>query len=90
MQVLTVKLDDQFAAEIEHFRKEADFANKSEMVRDALKLLMVEWRKNQLQVSLERYLQDEAAQVEAADLAEANMILTEEALQGVDDAGPAW
>jgi Arc/MetJ-type ribon-helix-helix transcriptional regulator len=90
MQVITVKLNDRFANEVEQFREEANFTSKSEMVREALRLLMVEWRKNQLQASLERYLQDEVALAEAANVAEEGMELTEEALQRVDNAGPAW
>ena len=90
MKVLTVKLDDGFAAEIDQFKEEAEFSNKSEMVRQALKLLMVEWRKDQLRSSLERYLQDETAQSEAAAMAEANVQLAEEALQRADHADSAW
>ena len=90
MRVLTVKLDDIFAAEIDQFKEEAEFSSRSEMVREALKLLMIEWRKNQLRSSLERYLQDEAALSEAAAMAEASMELAEEALEGTGSADSAW
>jgi Arc/MetJ-type ribon-helix-helix transcriptional regulator len=90
MKIMTVKLDDGFAAEIDQFKEEAKFSNRSEMVREALKLLMVEWRKDQLRSNLERYLQDEAAQCEAADMAEANAELAAEALQRVEHADSAW
>ncbi len=90
MAVLTVKLEERFAEELDQFTKEASFASKSEMVREALRLLMVEWRKKELQASLDRYLEDESALAEAADFAESKMDLTEEALEGTGDADPAW
>jgi Arc/MetJ-type ribon-helix-helix transcriptional regulator len=87
---LTVKLDDHLAEELEQFREEANYPNKSELVREALKLLMIEWRKEQLAASLDNYLKDQAALAEAADFAESKMDLTEEALQGAGDADSAW
>ncbi len=90
MPVLTVKLDDRFATDVERFRQEANFATKSDLVREALKLMMIEWRKKQLQANLERYLQDETALAEAAAFAEANMALTVEALQEQPDADSTW
>ena len=62
----------------------------TQWVREALKLLMIEWRKDQLRSSLERYLQDEAALSEAAGMAEASMELAEEALEGAGSADSAW
>jgi Arc/MetJ-type ribon-helix-helix transcriptional regulator len=81
MRTITVKLDDEFAAEIERFQRDADYATKSEMVRDALRTLMVARRRAQLQANLQRYLQDRQALAEAADEVEARMAVTEEALE---------
>jgi len=90
LAVLTVKLEERFAQELDQFTAETNFSSKSEVVREALKLLMVEWRKQRLKASLDRYLEDESALAQAADFAESKMELTEEALQGVGDADPAW
>jgi len=42
MTTLTVKLDEQFATEVERFQKTFGYVSKSEMVRDALRNLMIE------------------------------------------------
>ena len=81
MKTITVKLDDKFATEVERFQRDADYATKSEMVRDALRALMVARRRAQLQANLQRYLQDQQALAEAADEVEARMTITEEALE---------
>jgi len=81
MKTITVKLDDEFAAEVEQFQRDADYATKSEMVRDALRTLMVARRRAQLQANLQRYLQDQQALAEAADEVETRMAVTEEALE---------
>jgi Arc/MetJ-type ribon-helix-helix transcriptional regulator len=81
MKTITVKLDDEFAAEVERFQRDADYATKSEMLRDALRALMVARRRAQLQANLQRYLQDQQALAEAADEVEARMAVTEEALK---------
>lgn len=81
MKTITVKLDDEFAEEVERFQRGADYATKSEMVRDALRALMVARRRAQLQANLQRYLQDRQALAEAADEVEARMTVTEEALE---------
>ena len=81
MKTITVKLDDEFAAEVEQFQRDSDYATKSEMVRDALRTLMVARRRAQLQANLQRYLQDRPALAEAADEVEARMAVTEEALE---------
>jgi len=81
MKTITVKLDDEFATEVERFQRDADYATKSEMVRDALRALMVARRRAQLQANLQRYLQDREALAEAADEVEARMAITEEALE---------
>jgi len=81
MKTITVKLDDEFAAEVERFQRDADYATKSEMLRDALRALMVARRRAQLQANLQRYLQDQQALAEAADEVEARMTVTEEALE---------
>jgi Arc/MetJ-type ribon-helix-helix transcriptional regulator len=81
MKTITVKLDDEFAAEIERFQRDSDYATKSEMVRDALRTLMVARRRAQLQANLQRYLQDQQALAEAADEVEARVAITEEALE---------
>lgn len=80
MKTITVKLDDEFATEVERFQRDSDYATKSEMVRDALRTLMVARRRAQLQANLQRYLQDQQALAEAADEVEARMTVTEEAL----------
>jgi len=81
MKTITVKLDDEFATEVERFQRDSDYATKSEMVRDALRTLMVARRRAQLQANLQRYLQDQPALTEAADEVEARMAVTEEALE---------
>ncbi len=80
MRTLTVKLEDRFAMEVERFQREADYASKSEMVRDALRTLMITRRKQQLEANLQRYLQDTQALAEAADDVESRMVITAEAL----------
>ena len=80
MKTITVKLDDEFATEVERFQRDADYVTKSEMVRDALRTLMIARRRAQLQANLQRYLQDQQALAEAADEVEARMTVTEEAL----------
>jgi len=81
MKTITVKLDDEFATEVERFQRDSDYATKSEMVRDALRTLMVARRRAQLQANLQRYLQDQQALAEAADEVETRMAVTEEALE---------
>lgn len=81
MKTITVKLDDEFAAEVERFQRDSDYATKSEMVREALRTLMVARRRAQLQANLQRYLQDRQALAEAANEVEARMAVTEEALE---------
>ena len=81
MKTITVKLDDEFATEVERFQRDADYATKSEMARDALRTLMVARRKAQLQANLQRYLQDRQALAQAADEVEARVAVTEEALE---------
>jgi len=81
MKTITVKLDDEFAAEVERFQRDADYATKSEMARDALRTLMVARRKAQLQANLQRYLQDRQVLAQAADEVEARVAVTEEALE---------
>jgi len=81
MKTLTVKLNDTFAEEVERFQQTYGYVSKSEIVRDALRNLMIVSRKSQLQANLRRYLKDKQAQVGAADAVEARMFLTEEALE---------
>jgi len=81
MKILTVKLDDTFADEVERFQQTYGYASKSEMVRDALRNLMIAARKSQLQANLRRHLEDKQAQMEAADAVEKRMFLTEESLK---------
>lgn len=84
MKTLTVKLEETFAKEVERFQQNYGYASKSEMVRDALRNLMIARQKSQLQANLRRYLEDEKAQMEAADAVEARMSLTEEALEKME------
>jgi Arc/MetJ-type ribon-helix-helix transcriptional regulator len=85
MKTITVKLDEQFAMEVERFQKTFGYVSKSDMVRDALRNLMIDLRKAQLQANLKRYLEDKQAQEEAADAVESRMFLTEEALERVEE-----
>jgi len=85
MKTLTVKLEEQFATEVERFQKTFGYDSKSEMVRDALRNLMIDLRKSQLQANLKQYLEDKQAQTEAADAVESRMRLTEEALERVEE-----
>jgi metal-responsive CopG/Arc/MetJ family transcriptional regulator len=84
MKTITVKLDDELAAEVERFQRDSDYATKSEMVRDALRTLMVARRRAQLQANLQRYLQDQQALAQIANEVEDRMGLTEEALERVE------
>ena len=84
MKTLTVKLDDTFADEVERFQQTHGYASKSEMVRDALRNLMIAARKSRLQANLRRYLEDKQAQMEAADAVENRMAVTEEAFKQVE------
>lgn len=81
MKTITVKLDDELAAEVERFQCDSDYATRSEMVRDALRTLMVVRRRAQLKDNLQRYLQDRPALAEDADEAEARTAVTEGALE---------
>jgi len=85
MKTITIKLDEQFVVEIERFQKTFGYASKSDMVRDALRNLMIDLRKTQLQANLKRYLEDKQAQTEAADAVESRICLTEEALERVEE-----
>jgi Arc/MetJ-type ribon-helix-helix transcriptional regulator len=71
--------------EVERFQKTFGYVSKSDMVRDALRNLMIDLRKAQLQANLKRYLEDKQAQEEAADAVESRMFLTEEALERVEE-----
>lgn len=85
MKTLTVKLDDPFAEELEHFQRTANYTTKSEMVRDALQALIVAQRKAKLEANLQQYLQDKHALQEASDDVEARMPATTEALEKVKE-----
>jgi len=84
MRTITVKLEDRFAIEVERFQREMSYPTRSELVRDALRAHMTAARKQKLEASLHRYLQDQQALTEAADEVEARMSVTEEALAGVE------
>ena len=83
MKTLTVKLDDALAAEVEHFRQMAGYPNTSDLIRAAIRTMLIESRKRALQDNLRRYLQDKQALAEAADAVESRLPLTAEALEGV-------
>jgi len=83
MKTLTIKLDDPFAKEIEHFQQIANYSTKSKMIRDALRTLMVTHRKAKLEANLKDYLQDKQALQEAADAVEVRMPSTIEALNKI-------
>lgn len=80
MRTMTVKLEDDFARDVETFRREANYPSTSALVRDALRLLIVEHRRQALQSRLRRYLQETAALQQAADEVEGRMPITTEAL----------
>ena len=84
MKTLTVKLDDRFAKSVELFQQSHGYASKSELVRDALRNLMIAKRESQLKANLERYLENKRTQKETADEVEARMFITEEALKQLE------
>ncbi len=84
MKVLTVKLDDELSAELENYRTAEGYPTQSAVVRQALRSLMVEARKRRLRASAERYMGDQSAYPEVADVVDARMTLTEEALPHAD------
>jgi Arc/MetJ-type ribon-helix-helix transcriptional regulator len=61
------------------------YKSKSDMVRDALKRLMREKKREVLREDLERYLSDRANLEKVAADVEDRMALTKEALEGVED-----
>ena len=84
MKTLTVKLDDALAAEVEHFRQMAGYHNTSDLIRAAIRTMLIESRKRALEENLRRYLQNKQALAEAAADAESRMPLTAEALERVE------
>jgi Arc/MetJ-type ribon-helix-helix transcriptional regulator len=84
MKTLTVKLDDALAAEVEHFRQMAGYPNTSDLIRAAIRTMLIESRKRALEENLRRYLQNKQALAEAAADAESRMPLTAEALERVE------
>ncbi|MBS1251728.1 MAG: putative nickel-responsive regulator [Anaerolineales bacterium] len=84
MKTITVRLDDNLAGQVERVQREGRYASKSEVLREALRLLLVEERKQQLRENLQWYLEDKEALQEAADAVEDRMVVTEEALEHVD------
>jgi putative addiction module CopG family antidote len=85
MKTITVRLDDELADEIERMQQDGAYASKSEVLRKALRLLLIEERKRQLKANLERYLKDTQALQEAAEAVEARMVVTQEALEHADE-----
>jgi len=85
MKTITVRLDDELADQVERVQREGTYASKSEVLREALRLLLIEERKRQLKANLARYLADTDALQEAADAVEARMGVTEEALEHADE-----
>lgn len=85
MKTITVRLDDELADEVERVQREGTYTSKSEVLREALRLLLVEERKRQLKANLARYLADTDALQEAADAVEARMTVTKEALEHADE-----
>lgn len=84
MKTITVRLDDNLAGQVERVQREGRYASKSEVLREALRLLLVEERKQQLRENLQWYLEDKEALQEAADAVEDRVVVTEEALEHVD------
>ncbi|MFQ5342811.1 MAG: ribbon-helix-helix domain-containing protein [Anaerolineae bacterium] len=81
MKTITVRLDDELADEVERVQRERTYTSKSEVLREALRLLLIEERKRRLKANLARYLADANALQAAADAVEARMVVTEEALE---------
>lgn len=81
MKTITVKLDNEMAEAVERLRCEAGYETISELVRTALKALLVERRRHELEQQLQKYLQEAEALAQAAAQVEARLPLTEEALQ---------
>lgn len=85
MRTITVKLEDELAEALGRLCREGGFSSKSELVREALRHLMVIRRKQELEANLKRYLQDKEALREAAEQVESHMAVTEEALARVEE-----
>jgi Arc/MetJ-type ribon-helix-helix transcriptional regulator len=80
MKTITVKLDNEMAGAIERLRCEAGYGTVSDLVRAALKSLLVERRRHELEQRLQKYLRNAEALAQAADQVESRLPLTEEAL----------
>ncbi|MBM3135620.1 MAG: ribbon-helix-helix protein, CopG family [Chloroflexi bacterium] len=84
MKTLTVTIDDALAAEVECLRQKAGYASTGDMIRVALRNMLIEGRKRALEKNLRRYLQDKQALAEATDAVESRLPLTAEALERVE------
>ncbi|MFQ5794350.1 MAG: ribbon-helix-helix domain-containing protein [Candidatus Bipolaricaulia bacterium] len=81
MKTITVKVNDALAEQIERLQQEAHYSSKSEVIREAVRALVIEFQKQKLETNLQRYLEDEEALAEAADVVEGRIAATEEALK---------
>ena len=81
MKTITVRLDDELAAEMTRLQKEAGFHSKSDVIREGLKALVVREQHKQLRENLARYLREHEARAKAAREVEGRMSGTEEALK---------
>ena len=81
MKTITVRLDDELAAEMTRLQKEAGFHSKSDVIREGLKALVVREQHRHLKENLARYLLEHEALAKAAREVEGRMSGTEEALK---------
>jgi Arc/MetJ-type ribon-helix-helix transcriptional regulator len=81
MKTITVRLDDGLVEEMARLQKEGGFHNKSDVIREGLKALVVREQHKQLKENLARYLLEHEALAEAARQVEGRMSATEEALK---------
>jgi len=81
MKTITVRLDDELAAEMTRLQEEAGFHSKSDVIREGLKALVLREQRKQLKDNLARYLHEHQALAEAARQVEDRMSATEEALK---------
>ena len=81
MKTITVRLDDGLVEEMARLQREGGFHNKSDVIREGLKALVVREQHKQLKENLARYLLEHEALAEAARQVEDRMSATEDALK---------
>jgi len=81
MKTITVRLDDGLVEEMTRLQREGGFRNKSDVIREGLKALVVREQHKLLKENLARYLLEHEALADAARHVENRMSATEEALK---------